>query len=222
VIVFGLTGGIGSGKSTVAALLAKRGAVVLDADEMAREVVEPGTDGLARVLERFGGQLLQPDGHLDRAALANVVFSDPAALADLNAIVHPAVGRLMTERLSEQTQTDHIVVLDIPLLAESGGRERYNLAGVLVIDTPEETAIERVVASRPISRRDAENRIAAQATRTERLREADYVIVNIGTLDELSLMVDRAWEWMQTLAATTVQNNAATAHDGHGNGSSGH
>jgi len=200
-IVVGLTGGIGSGKSTTAALLVERGAVLIDADALAREAVEPGSEALAAIVERFGEGVLQPDGRLDRPKLAAIVFADEEALADLNAIVHPAVGRLMTERLTALEPTDDIVVLDVPLLAEGGGRDRYRLAGVLVVDAPVDFAVERLVSSRGMERADAERRIASQASREERIALADYVIMNMGTLDELSLMVDRAWSWMQGLRA---------------------
>jgi dephospho-CoA kinase len=199
VIVFGLTGGIGAGKSTVSALLAERGAVILDADQMAREVLEPGTPGLAQVLERFGRHHLLPDGTLDRQGIAAVVFNDPAALKDLNAIVHPEVGRLMSERLAAHAGTGDVVVLDVPLLVESGGAGRYQMAGVLVVDAPVDIAIARILASRPMTREDAEARVAAQASREERIAGGDYVILNIGTLQELALMVDRAWAWMLSL-----------------------
>lgn len=200
-IAVGLTGGIGSGKSTVAALLAERGAVLVDADQLAREAVAPGSDGLARLVERFGPQVLLPDGGLDRAKLAAIVFADEAARTDLNSIVHPAVGALMAARLTALHATDGVVVLDIPLLVESGGRDRYPLAGVLVIDAPVGLAVERLVSGRGMERAEAERRVAAQASRAERLAAADYVIVNIGTREELAVMVDLAWAWMQTLRA---------------------
>jgi dephospho-CoA kinase len=199
VIAVGLTGGIGSGKSTVGRLLVERGAVLVDADQLAREVVEPGTETLARVVERFGRDVLSPDGRLDRKALARIVFHDDNARLDLNAIVHPAVGALMAERLTALAPTDEIAVLDIPLLVEGGARDRYPVAGVLVIDSPVDLAIERLVALRQMDRFDAERRAAAQASRSDRLAQADYVILNIGTLEELALMVDRAWAWMQGL-----------------------
>jgi dephospho-CoA kinase len=204
-IAVGLTGGIGSGKSTVGALLVERGAVLVDADQLAREVVEPGTDGFARVVERFGPEVVQPDGRLDRGRLASIVFVDTAARTDLNAIVHPAVGARMAERLSALQVTDDVVVLDIPLLVEGGDRHRYPVAGVLVIDSPVDLAVERLVASRGMDRADVERRVAAQASRAERLAAADYVIVNMGTLDELAAMVDRAWAWMQGLRAAGAE-----------------
>lgn len=198
-IVVGLTGGIGSGKSTVARLLVERGAVLVDADQLARQVLERGTEGLARVVERFGPGVLLADGALDRTGLAAVVFTDGSALADLNAIVHPAVATLMAERLASLAGTDEIVVLDIPLLAEGHGRDRHDMAGVLVVDAPVDLAVERLVTSRGMDRDDAELRVAAQATREQRLAVADFVIVNMGTLAELAIMVDRAWAWMCSL-----------------------
>jgi len=199
VIAVGLTGGIGSGKSTVGKLLVQRGAALVDADQLAREVVEPGTEALARVVERFGRDVLSADGRLDRKALASIVFHDDDARLDLNAIVHPAVGALMAERLTALAPTDEIAVLDIPLLVEGGARERYPVAGVLVIDSPVDLAVERLVALRQMDRLDAERRAAAQASRSDRLAQADYVVLNIGTLPELALMVDRAWAWMRGL-----------------------
>jgi dephospho-CoA kinase len=199
VIAVGLTGGIGSGKSTVGRLLVERGAVLVDADELARDVVAPGSDTLSRVVEHFGAGFLLPDGRLDRQALASVVFADHVARSQLNAIVHPAVAALMAERLAGLAATDEIAVLDIPLLVEGGARDRYPVAGVLVIDSPVELAVERLVTLRGMDRSDAERRVAAQASRSERLAQADYIVLNIGTLDELALMVDRAWAWMQGL-----------------------
>lgn len=198
-IAVALTGGIGSGKSTVGSLLVERGAVLIDADRIAREVVEPGTEGLERVVERFGSGILLDDGNLDRPQLASIVFADEAGRADLNAIVHPAVGRRIAERLAELASADVIVVLDIPLLVEGGPRDRYPVAGVLVIDCPVGDAIERLVAGRGMDRADAERRAAAQASRPERVAQADFVILNVGTLDELALMTDRAWAWMSGL-----------------------
>jgi dephospho-CoA kinase len=199
VIAVGLTGGIGSGKSTVGRLLVERGAVLVDADQLAREVVEPGTETLARVVERFGRDVLSEGGRLDREALAAIVFADEGARSDLNGIVHPAVGALMAERLTDLASTDDIAVLDIPLLVEGGARDRYPVAGVLVIDSPVDLAVERLVTQRGMDRSDAERRAATQASRSQRLAQADYVILNVGTLGELVAMVDRAWAWMQGL-----------------------
>jgi dephospho-CoA kinase len=197
--VVGLTGGIGSGKSTVSAMLIRRGAVVIDADVIAREVVEPGKEAYEEVVRRFGDSVKGPDGGLDRPALAAIVFADASARADLEAIVHPAVGAVLLERLAAEVGTDHVVVLDIPLLVEAGGRRRYPLAGVLVVDAPEDIALERLVVLRGMPEEAARARVAAQAAREERLRLADFVILNIGTLDELEEMVERAWEWIAGL-----------------------
>ena len=198
-IVVGLTGGIGSGKSTVAAMLAERGAVLIDADELAREVVEPGRPAYAKVVERFGAGVVVPDGSLDRPALAAVVFNDPAALADLDAIVHPEVRAEITTRLAAESGGDDIVVLDVPLLVEGAGPDQYGLSGVLVVDAPEDVALERLVNLRHMDRSDAEARIANQASRSERVARADFVIMNMGTLDELEEMVGRAWDWIEGL-----------------------
>ena len=199
-IAIGLTGGIGAGKSTVAALLVERGAILLDADAIAREVVEPGRPAFDAVRARFGEGVVGPEGRLDRAALAAVVFSDEASRRALNAIVHPEVATEMARRLAAEAGTDHVVVLDIPLLVE-GGRDRYPVAGVLVVDAPVDLAVERLVSSRDMSRADAEARVAAQASREARLAIADFVIVNMGTLAELSEMVSRAWSWIEGLRA---------------------
>ncbi|MGO9196057.1 MAG: dephospho-CoA kinase [Acidimicrobiales bacterium] len=197
-IAIGLTGGIGSGKSTVASMLVERGAVLIDADVLAREVVEPGRKAFAEVRERFGDGVLAPDGSLDRQALAAIVFADEVARADLNAIVHPEVGREMFERISHEAGTDHVVILDVPLLAE-GGRDRYPVAGVLVVDCPVDLAIDRLVAQREMDRADAERRVAAQSSREDRLRVADFIIMNMGSMDELRDMVARAWAWIEGL-----------------------
>lgn len=201
-IAIGLTGGIGSGKSTVAAMLVELGAVLIDADAIAREVVEPGRPAWHRLRQRFGEGVFTRSGELDRAALASVAFSDPEALGELNAIVHPEVGAEMLRRLAAEAGSDHVVVLDIPLLAE-GGRERYPVAGVLVVDCPVDLAVERLVGSRAMDRADAERRVAAQMTREERLRAADFVIMNMGTTEELAEMARRAWRWMLDLASAS-------------------
>jgi dephospho-CoA kinase len=206
-LVVGLTGGIGSGKSTVSALLEKRGAVVLDADRIAREVVSPGGPAYQPVVDRFGPGVVGADGAIDRPALAAVVFADPAARADLEAITHPAVGTTMAERLTAQAGTDHVVILDIPLLVEGGrhrsGGERPNpphgVAAILVVDTPPEIAVERVVADRAMEAADVRARMSAQATREERLARADLVIDNSGSHEDLAQEVDRAWAWIQDL-----------------------
>lgn len=198
-IVVGLTGGIGSGKSAVAARLVERGAVLVDADAIAREVVAPGRPAYGKVVERFGRHVVAESGDLDRAAIAAIVFHDPEALADLNAIVHPEVGAEVARRLAAEAGTDHVVVLDVPLLVEGGGRERYPLDGLLVVDAPVDLALERLETVRGMRRDDAEARIAAQASRSERIAQADFVIMNMGTFDELDQMVERAWRWIEGL-----------------------
>jgi dephospho-CoA kinase len=189
VLTIGLTGGIGSGKSTVSALLAERGAVVVDADRIAREVVEPGTPGLQAVVAEFGTEVLGPDGALDRPALAAVVFADPAARARLDGIVHPLVRARATE-LAAAAPPDAVVVHDIPLLVETGQADRYDL--VLVVEADPDIRIARLV-QRGLPERDARARIAAQATDEQRRAVADVVLDNSGTREELTAQVDRFW-----------------------------
>ncbi len=189
-VMVGLTGGIGAGKSTVARLLADRGALVLDADVAAREVVAPGTDGLAAVVERFGEGILGPDGALDRPALARVVFADPERRAALNAIIHPRVRTWMAGRAAA-APPGSVVVQDIPLLVEAGLAGLFEL--VIVVDAAGEVRVARLVRDRGMSRQDAAARIAAQAPREVRLAAADAVITNDGTPQELAEQVDRLW-----------------------------
>ena len=198
-VVVGLTGGIGSGKSTVSRMLADLGAVVIDADQLAREVVEPHEPAFARVVERFGPGVVGPDGRLDRPALGAIVFRDPKARADLEAITHPAIGVRMAEMMAAEAGTDHVVVLDVPLLVESG---RTNTAGVIVVDCPEELAIERLERDRGMDADEIRRRMAAQATRQERLDKADFVIVNDGSRERLREQVEAAWAWIGTLPRT--------------------
>jgi dephospho-CoA kinase len=193
-LAVGLTGGIGSGKSTVARLLAGRGAVVVDADLLARQVVEPGSAGYQAVLDRFGPAVAAPDGGLDRRALADLVFADPSALADLNAIVHPAVRAAIAGRLAELREGDGVVVLDIPLLVESG--RSYGAAAVLVVDCPEDVAVQRLVEQRGMDEADARRRMAAQVPRAERLAAADLVIDNSGSPEQLEAEVERVWTFL--------------------------
>jgi dephospho-CoA kinase len=189
VLRIGLTGGIGSGKSTVSGLLAERGAVVVDADRIAREVVEPGSPGLAAVVEAFGPQVLTPDGALDRPALAAVVFADPEARARLDGIVHPLV-RHRTAELVAAAPADAVVVNDVPLLVETGQAASYDL--VLVVEADPETRVARLV-QRGLTAEDARARIAAQATDEQRRAVADVVLDNSGTPEELADQVDRFW-----------------------------
>lgn len=185
----GLTGGIGSGKSTVAQMFADLGASVVDADAIAREVVARGTEGLAELVEQFGAQILTDDGDLDRAALAAVVFSDPLARERLNAVTHPRIARRTAELIAAIPQ-DAVLVHDVPLLVELGMQATYDL--VVVVDAPDDVRIQRLV-QRGLDEDDARARIAAQASRDERLAVADVVIENAGDLDDLRRQVTAAW-----------------------------
>lgn len=194
-LLVGLTGGIGSGKSTVAAMLEARGAVVVDADQIARQQASPGGDAYQPMIDRFGPDVVLPDGTIDRAKVAARVFKDPKALADLNAITHPKIRDELGRRILELAQTDHIVVMDVPLLAETT-RASWGLAGVIVVDAPVETAVARLVEQRGMTEGDARARVANQATREERLALADVVIRNEGDFAQLEAEVDRAWSWL--------------------------
>lgn len=195
-ILVGLTGGIGSGKSTVSAMLAQRGAVIIDGDLIARELQQPGTPVLARIVERFGIEVLTEHGELDRAALAAIVFPDPDALKDLNAIVHPALATEIARRIDSESRTGHIVVLDMPLLAEN---PRTGLCGVIVIDVDAAVARERLMNIRDMSRFDVDARMSRQATRETRNAMADLIIDNSFDLEHLRSEVDRAWLWIRAL-----------------------
>jgi dephospho-CoA kinase len=185
----GLTGGIASGKSAVAAVLARLGAQVIDADMLAREVVEPGTPGLAAVRERFGESVLTASGALDRAALGAVVFADEAARRDLEAIVHPAVRRRASE--IEADATAPVVVHVIPLLVETGQADAFDR--VVVVDVPEEIQRDRLMARNGLSAWEADARIAAQSSRQGRLAAADHVLDNSGTPAQLERQVRALW-----------------------------
>src|SRR5215216_1012378 len=178
----GLTGGIGAGKSSVSARLAARGAVIVDADAIVREVQAKGTPVFEAIVERFGPGVVGPDGELDRPALASIVFGDPEALKELNGLVHPAVGAEVLRRVDEQRGRDRVVVLDVPLLVESG---RYQASGVIVVDAPPDVAVERLARDRGMTEEDARARMARQVSREERLAEADFVIDNSGTPEAL-------------------------------------
>jgi dephospho-CoA kinase len=189
VLRIGLTGGIGSGKSTVSALLAARGAVVIDADRIAREVVEPGTPGLAAIEETFGAQVLQRDGSLDRPALAAIVFADPEARRRLDGLVHPLV-RSRAAELAADAPEDAVVVHDVPLLVETGQAAAYDL--VLVVQADPDVRIQRLV-QRGVTEADARARMAAQATDEQRRAVADVVLDNSGSEQDLAAQVDRFW-----------------------------
>lgn len=197
-LLLGLTGGIGSGKSTVSAALAERGAVVIDADGVVRELQAPGGAVLAAMVEHFGDGILTPDGSLDRQAVADIVFTDAEQLKALNAIVHPAVGAEIDARIEAQRSLDNIVVLDIPLLVEN---KPYSPEGVIVVDTDPEIAVDRLVRFRGFSADDARARMSRQATREQRLAEADFVVPNDGTPEDLAAHIDACWEWITGLEA---------------------
>lgn len=186
----GLTGGIASGKSTVSAILAELGAVVIDADLLAREVVARGTPGLAAVVEEFGDAVLTPEGDLDRPAMGRIVFGDAGARKRLEAIIHPLVHRRGAE-LEAEAPGDAVVVHDIPLLAEGGRASSFD--AVVVVDSPSEVQVERMVRDRGWSREEAEARIAAQATREERRAIATHVIDNTGSLEDLRARVEQVY-----------------------------
>jgi dephospho-CoA kinase len=199
VLSVGLTGGIGSGKSEVSRRLASLGAVLIDADAVAREVVEPGTPGLTAVVAEFGEDILLPDGTLDRERLGSIVFADDERRGRLNAIMHPLVGQRMRE-LVEAAPDDAIVVYDVPLLAENDLAGMYDL--VVVVDTPVEEQVRRLTTRRGMTEEAARARIAAQATRDRRRAIADHVIDNSGTLDALATQVDTLWTELTRRAAT--------------------
>lgn len=194
-VVVGLTGGIGAGKSTVAEMLVERGAVVVDADRIAREVVEPGRPAFDAIVSRFGGSVVAPDGTLDRAAVAALVFGDDEARRDLEAITHPAIQAEMATRMLAEAGSDRVVVLDIPLLKQ----KREPMAGVVVVDVPEDVAVARLVGQRGFDEADARARIAAQISRDARRALADVVIDNSGDRAHLEAEVDRAWAWVTAL-----------------------
>lgn len=191
--VIGLTGGIAAGKSAVAARLAEHGAVVIDADRLAREAVEPGTPGLSAIVDRFGARVLDAAGALDRAALGAIIFGDEQDRRDLNAIVHPEVRRLFHERVAEAVEQDPdgIVVYDVPLLVEARAAEEFAL--VVVVDAPAAQRIERLVTLRGMDRASAESRVAAQVTDEERRALADVVIDSSGSLEGTLAQADALW-----------------------------
>lgn len=199
-LLVALTGGIASGKSVVAARLASHGAVVVDADAIAREVVEPGTPALARIAEEFGPQVISADGGLDRAALGGLVFSDPAKLAVLNRITHPAVLELSQRRFAEAAAADPdaIVVYDVPLLSEARGKAEFDV--VVVVSAPEEARIDRMVTLRGMSRDEAERRIRSQDSEEKRRGLADIIVESGGTLEGTIAQADLVWEQLRQRA----------------------
>ena len=195
-ILIGLTGGIGCGKSEVSRLLEKRGAVIVDADLIVRELQQPGAEIFRRMVEMFGDKVLAADGSLDRAAVANEVFKDTEILGKLNLLIHPVVRRVMNERVENYRDTDKVVVLDIPLLVEN---PREGLDGILVVDLYPQIAIERIVDQRKMSIDDAKARVSRQSSREQRLAIANHVIDNSGDRDALAKKVETAWSWISSL-----------------------
>ena len=195
-ILIGLTGGIGCGKSEVSRLLQKRGAVVIDADLIVRELQQPGQEIFVSMVEMLGDKVVASDGSLDRAAVANEVFKDAELLKKLNLLIHPVVRRVMNERVESYQETNEVVVLDIPLLVEN---PREGLDGVLVVDLDPNIAIERIVEQRNMSIDDAKARVSRQSTREQRLAIADHVIDNSGDRGALANQIDIAWSWIKSL-----------------------
>jgi dephospho-CoA kinase len=191
-LLVGLTGGIGSGKSTVARLLERRGAAVIDADQLAREAIAKGTPGFDRVVDAFGGDVVTPAGDLDRAALAARIFTDPARKAALEAIVHPEVARRFGEQLDAFRRTDRVVVYVTPLLVELGLAPAFDV--VVVVTASPHLRVSRVASGRGLSPDDVRDRMAAQATDEQRMKVADVLVDNDGSLAELEPQVDRLWD----------------------------
>ena len=196
VIEIGLTGGIGSGKSTVAQALVARGATLIDADAVVRDLQAPGSPVLADMVGVFGDDILRSDGSLDRAKVAGVVFGDAAMLARLNDIVHPAVINEMTRRRTLLADSDATVLLDVPLLIETGFE---HLGGIIVVDVDPEVAVQRLVEQRGFTVDDARARIAMQMSREERVAHADFVVDNAGDLDALDARITACWAWIMSL-----------------------
>jgi dephospho-CoA kinase len=194
-LAVGLTGGIGSGKSAVADLLVARGADLIDADQVARDVVTPGGPAYQPLIDRFGPGIVAADGTIDRPALAAVAFADDESRLALNAITHPAIGIAMIAARDSFEGTDSMVVLAIPLLT-AVHRETVKLHKVVVVDCPTEIALERLLSQRGFDRADAEARIRSQVSREERVKEADYVLDNSGDREALEIEVEKLWDWL--------------------------
>ena len=194
-----LTGGIGAGKSSVSAALAERGAVIVDADAIVKELQEPGRPIHAAMVERWGEGILADGGRLDRRAVAEIVFNDAEELKALNAIVHPETRAEMTRQAEANADTDRVVVLDVPLLAGREDAAKRGAGAIIVVDCPTEVAIDRLVRFRGFDRADAEARVANQVSREERLEWADFVIDNSGDEAHLAAEIDRCWAWLETL-----------------------
>jgi dephospho-CoA kinase len=195
-ILIGLTGGIGSGKSEVARLLSALGAEVIDADQIVRELQQPGAEVYHAMIDMLGQEIVSPDKSLDRGKIASQVFADESLLKKLNELIHPIVRRVMNERVESFRNTDKVVVIDIPLLVEN---PRPGLDGVLVVDLDTQIAIQRLVEQRQMKLEDAQARVAKQATREQRRAIAGHVIDNSGDRQALETSVDRAWTWIRSL-----------------------
>ena len=201
-LLVGLTGGIGAGKSTVAKLLAEHGAIVIDADSIVRELQQPGTDVFGAIVDRFGTHVVAADGTLDRERLADIVFRNDDARSALNAIVHPAVYAVMSERIAAVKDADKVVVLDIPLLAEAGGGG--GMDAVVVVEADGEMRVARVVSERGLDPEDVRARMATQASSEQREALADVVIRNNGTPEDLRAQVDDLWEQLRARLGATA------------------
>src|SRR5579864_256813 len=201
-LLVGLTGGIGAGKSTVATLLAEHGAVVIDADSIVRELQQPGTDVFRAIVDRFGTHVVAADGALDRERLADIVFRNDDARSALNAIVHPAVYAVMSERIAAVKDEDKVVVLDIPLLAEAGGGG--GMDAVVVVEADDEMRVARVVSERGLNAEDVRARMATQASSEQREALADVVIRNNGAPEDLRAQVDDLWEQLRARLGATA------------------
>ena len=195
-ILIGLTGGIGCGKSEVSRLLADRGAIIVDADLIVRELQQPGGEIFNKIIEMFGPSVVAEDGSLNRGAVANEVFKDKEVLKKLNELIHPVVRRVMNERVKSYSDTSKIVVLDIPLLVEN---PREGLDGVVVVDLDPEIAVARIVDQRKMNIDDARARVANQSSREQRKAIANFIIDNSGDREALNLQVEAAWSWITAL-----------------------
>ena len=197
-VVAGLGGGIGSGKSTVSQALGKRGAIIIDADKIAREVCRRGLPAFDAIVDRFGQEVVSSSGELDRERLAALVFGDDKALSDLNAITHPEVGRVLLERREALERMGGVGIFDIPLL-QPYHRELLRLDKMIIVDCPPEIVVSRVVESRNMTSEDVKSRIAAQMDRDKRLAMADFVVDNSGSLVQLDGEIERLWAWLSSL-----------------------
>lgn len=185
----------------MSAALAKRGAVIVDADAIAKELQRAGQPVFLQMVERYGPEIVGADGELDRARVAGIVFNDAEALKDLNAIVHPALNAEMRRRIRAEQDTDRVVIVDVALMAENNGRKRFGVGAVIVVDTPTEVAVERLVRFRGLAEADARARMGRQATREERLKIADRVVDNGGDLAHLEAQLDDLWTWIRSQPA---------------------